>query len=103
MDTFEGVDGRRLFVYYRVAADALPATVAAVRRMQERLGDAHPGLQCGLWRRPPVAGAPVTLMEAYAAPAGVDDRLVSRIEDAAQALPAGRLGDRHVEMFEPCD
>lgn len=102
MDAPESVDGRRLYVYYRVTVEALPAALAAVRRMQQELSEAHPGLRCALWRRPPVAGEPVTLMETYAAPNGIDDTLQRCIEDAAQALPAGRLGDRHVEWFEPC-
>lgn len=94
--------GRALFVYYRVEPGRLAATVDAVRAMQQRLRRDHPGLQTGLWRRPPVAGQLVTLMETYAAADGVDDALAAAIEAAARTLPAGRLGERHVEVFEPC-
>jgi hypothetical protein len=93
--------GRALFVYYRVEADRLAATVDAVRAMQQRLRRDHPGLRAELWRRPPVEGQPVTLMETYAAHGGVDDALAAAIEAAARALPPGRLGERHVEVFEP--
>ncbi|HMM85977.1 MAG: DUF4936 family protein [Gammaproteobacteria bacterium] len=103
MGAHEGVGGARLYVYYRVAPDLLPAAFAAVRDLQYRLASAHAGLRCALFRRPQVAGEPVTLMETYAAPGGVDDALVRRIEAAARALPPGRLGERHVELFEPCD
>lgn len=93
--------GRALFVYYRVEPARVSATVDAVRAMQQRLRGEHPGLQAHVWRRPPVAGQPVTLMETYVAAGGIDDALAAAIELAAFALPAGRLGERHVEIFEP--
>jgi hypothetical protein len=93
--------GRALFVYYRVEPARLAATVDAVRAMQQRLRHHHPGLQADVWRRPPAAGQPVTLMETYAAAGGIDDVLAAAIAQAALALPAGRLGERHVEVFEP--
>jgi peptidoglycan hydrolase-like protein with peptidoglycan-binding domain len=91
---------RRLYIYYRVDAGAGSATVAAVAAMQQRLTLAHPGLHAELLRRPPQPGRPVTLMEVYAAAAGVDEPLAAAIEAAAQALPALRGVERHVEVFE---
>ncbi len=92
--------GRALFVYYRVEPARLSATVDAVCLMQQRLRQDHAGVQADVWRRPPVAGQPVTLMETYVAAGGIDDALAAAIERAALALPAGRLGERHVEVFE---
>jgi hypothetical protein len=120
--------GCRLYVYYRIAAPAAPATAAAVRAMQARLCAAHPGLAAELlWRSPGhdaasgadlVAepdrepdsepdrdpGAERTLMEVYRRPGGIDPALARAIAAAAAALPgeAGRA-QRHVELFAPCD
>ncbi len=94
---------RRLYVYYRVDSAAAAKTVEAVAAMQQRLRDAHPTLQAELLRRPPQSGQPVTLMETYAAAAGVDDALAAAIEAAAQSVPALRGVARHVEVFEAAD
>jgi hypothetical protein len=95
--------GRRLYVYYRVPAAALAATVVDVRRMQAALRNAHPGLATQLLRRPPQPGAEVTLMEVYAAPGGVDAARQAAIAAAAAALPgAAGQAPRHVEVFEDC-
>ncbi len=84
---------RRLYVYYRVSATELAATVAAVRAMQIALTAALPGLQAELLRRPePQAGA-VTLMETYAS-GGTG--LATELALAAQALPQ----PRHLEWFD---
>lgn len=96
--------GRRLYVYYRVPPAALAQTVAVVRTMQARLRAAHPGLATELLRRPPQAGAEVTLMEVYSAEAGVDAPLQAVIAAAAAALPgAAGQAARQVEVFEPSD
>ena len=58
----------RLYVYYRVDEADLPATVAAVRRVQAALVAAYPGLQAELLRRPELTAGAVTLMETYAGP-----------------------------------
>ena len=85
----------QLFVYYRVAEPALAATVAAVRQLQARLVDSHPGLQAQLLRRPDLREGEVTLMETYtgAVPPGLADSLAQ----AATALPQ----PRHHEWFDP--
>ena len=96
---------RRLYVYYRVPADALAEAVSAVRAMQAGLRAARPGWHTDLLRRPFGAGdADVTLMETYSAAGGIDADGQRAIAAAAADLPgaAGRAA-RHVEVFEPCD
>lgn len=87
---------RRLYVYYRVPESALAATVMAVRTMQATLTAAHPGLQAALLRRPELRDGDVTLMETYAAAAGVSPAVQAAIEQAASALPQ----PRHTESFD---
>lgn len=88
---------RRLYVYYRVPEPALAATVTAVRAMQATLAAAHPGLQAELLRRPELRDGEVTLMETYAAAAGISPALQAAIDAAARALPQ----PRHTESFDP--
>ncbi len=85
----------QLFVYYRVAEPALAATVAAVRRLQARLVDAHPGLQAHLLRRPELRDGEVTLMETYTG--AIPPNLAGTLAQAAAELPQ----PRHLEWFEP--
>ena len=87
---------RELYVYYRVAEDALPAALAAVRAFQAVLAQAHPALQARLLRRPELREGQVTLMETYALPDGVTGELAARIAAGTPALPA----PRHVEAFD---
>ncbi len=95
--------GQRLYVYYRVPSAALAGTVADVHAMQSQLRATHPGLLTELLRRPPQAGADVTLMEVYAAPGGVDAGLQAAINAAAAGLQgAAGQAPRHVEVFEAC-
>ncbi len=86
---------RRLYVYYRVPDAALAATVAAVRAVQVRLVQQHPGLQAELLRRPELRDGEVTLMETYAGVLSAAER--DAIEQATSALPQ----PRHTEVFEP--
>ncbi|WP_158289044.1 DUF4936 family protein [Rubrivivax albus] len=91
--------GRALFVYWRIDAGDLPATVAAVRAAQAQLASAWPGLQARLWQRSD-PGVPATVMETYAAPDGIDAAAQARIDAAvAGHVPA----QRHVEAFLPAD
>jgi len=86
---------RRLYVYYRVPEAALAATVAAVRAVQARLVQQHPGLQAELLRRPELRDGEVTLMEIYAG--GLTAEVQDAIDQATNALPQ----PRHTEVFEP--
>lgn len=98
-------DGRRLYVYYRVALADLAACAQAVRTFQTELRRTHPELRCELLQRPEsedVAGQR-TLMETYARSGGVDEALQAHIAHAAAtALALLVTGTRHVEVFEPC-
>jgi hypothetical protein len=88
----------QLYVYYKLPESGLAAAVAAAQAMQARLAAAHPGLRCGLLRRPGLRNGEVTLMETYAG--AVTPELEVALGVAAQAtaaLPAGR----QVERFEP--
>lgn len=87
---------RELYVYYRVAEEALPAALAAVRAFQTELAQEHPALQARLLRRPELREGQVTLMETYALPGGIPAGLAERIAAGTPALPA----PRHVEAFE---
>ena len=87
---------RRLYVYYRVPQQALATTLEAVRTMHAMLIAAHPGLQAELLRRPELRDGEVTLMETYAAAAGISPAMQARIEHAAHALPQ----PRHTESFD---
>lgn len=88
---------RRLYVYYRVPEPALAATVAAVRAVQAALTEAHPGLRAELLRRPGLRDGEVTLMETYAATAGISPALQAAITQASGTLPQ----PRHNESFDP--
>ena len=88
---------RRLYVYYRVPEPVLAATVKAVRTMQATLTAAHPGLQAELLRRPELRDGEVTMMETYAAAAGITPAMQATIEQAASPFPH----PRHTESFHP--
>ena len=88
---------RRLYVYYRVAEAALPATLAAVRQVQATLVSAHPGLQAELLRRPELRDGDVTLMETYAGP--LTPALEAAITQATSALPQPRHSE-HFDLLE---
>ena len=85
---------QRMYVYYRVALAALPATAAAAHQMQAALLAAHPGLQAELLRRPGAPAGEVTLMEVYAGP--LTPALQAAITQATATLPQ----PRHSERFE---
>lgn len=93
--------GRSLFVYWTIEAGAAPDALERVRDAQAALRARWPALEAALWRRDEAAD-PVTVMETYAAPAGIDAAAEVQIEStlalALAGLPAGR---RHVEVFRP--
>jgi len=95
---------RRLFIYYRVAAVRADEAVARARQMQQALRAQDALLHAELLRRPDAIDSHVTLMETYARDAaGIDPALRARIESEALAALAGLVvGERHVEVFEPC-
>ena len=88
---------RRLYVYYRVVAAALPAVLAEVRALQAGLMAAHPGLSAELLRRPELSGAEITLMEAYA---GADMQALAAALAAAVAARPALPAPRHAETFD---
>lgn len=92
--------GLRVYVYYKVPADALGAVLAAARGLQARLAAQCPGLQCSLLRRPELRDGQVTVMETYAGvlPSDFEARLAAAASDCP-ALPAARA----VERFVPVD
>ena len=97
------MSARRLFIYFRVKRDSEAAAVAAVRELQAAWQMAMPGLRCELLRRAD-QGGDVTLMETYVGAQGVGAEWQQRIEDEASArLQPWLVGERHVEVFVPCD
>ena len=101
---------QELFVYWHVAAEQLDAAVAATQAWQESLRRQQPGLTVALYRRVDDNGLRCTLMETYAAPAGlgrpagpggIDGPLAQTIALQADAVTAPyRQGPRHTEVFE---
>jgi len=89
----------RCYVYYRVDEADLPAVVPLVRAMQQRLQALHPGLACGLLRRPELRDGQVTVMETYggAAPLVLGPAFAQALAQASTGLPQ----PRHTEWFEP--
>ncbi len=96
---------RRLYVYYRLPEARWPALLPALEQLQARCRTAMPGLRAELLRRPGSSDGLITVMETYAAEAGIDAAQERRIESAfiglfqELALPV----QRHVEIFETLD
>jgi Domain of unknown function (DUF4936) len=88
----------RLYVYYRVDANRLAATMQAARAMQAALLARHAGLAAELLRRPDLRDGQVTLMEAYAEcrPQALTDGFIADLAQAAAGLPQ----PRHLERFD---
>jgi hypothetical protein len=88
-----------LYVYYKVDAHQRAEALAAVHAAQEQVRREWPGITCRLLQRSPGDDAP-TWMEIYArdaAPLTRDD--CALLEAALAALPPGRTGPRHGEIF----
>ena len=97
---------REVFVYWKLAPEALADAVAGTHTFQRALALATPGLQVRLLVRCDEgehAVATATLMEIYALPAhpgGIGDTLLARLrEDGDAATAPWRRGGRHVEVF----
>ncbi|MDP4299564.1 DUF4936 family protein [Leptothrix discophora] len=110
------VPGLELYVYYGVdrhrIADARRAIVAA----QADLRRDWPGLETRLLSRSDESaartggggggdggGKPVTWMETYRHPAGLDAALLDALRMRLADLPPGRHADRHEERFVAFD
>jgi quinol monooxygenase YgiN len=94
---------RSLFIYFRVERNNEAAAVKAVRELQAASRIAMPGLRCELLRRADESGGAVTLLETYAHSGGVSVAWQERIErDARPSLDKWLVGERHIEVFEPC-
>lgn len=94
---------RSLFIYFRVERNKSAEVAAAMRDLHAALRVAMPGLRCELLRRVEDRGDAVTLMETYAHRDGISVPWQERIEgDARTALQHWPIGERHVEVFEPC-
>jgi Domain of unknown function (DUF4936) len=96
------VSSRRLFIYFRVARGSVADVVAVVRELQAVWPATMPGLRCELMQRVDDSGD-ATLMETYACAGGVSAEWQECIElEAAKQLQRWLVGERHVEVFEPC-
>ena len=92
----------RLYIYFRVTRESEAAAVQALRELHAAWQVSMPGLRSELLRRTD-QGADVTLMEIHACAQGVSAAWQERIErDAKARLEALIVGERHIEVFEPC-
>ena len=86
---------RELYIYWRVAPAQLDQAAAAVQAWQSSLSLAHPGLQARLLNRCDSEDSQATLMETYAAAAGLSAALQKVIvEQGAQVTEPWRQGAR---------
>ena len=95
---------REIFIYWRVAPQALAKAGSAMQAWQAALRARHPGLQTRLYSRSDTAAGDATVMETYVLTGaeGIDGALHGAIvEQGAEAAAAWCLGTRHVEVFEP--
>lgn len=92
-----------LYVYYRIDPAQGEEARAQVEGQQALLRADIDGLQTRLLRRADALrrGAEATWMEIYRRPGGLDAAACALIAAAMQALPAGRIGPRIAERFEP--
>ena len=91
---------RELYIYWRVAPAQMGQAAAAVQAWQASLALAHPGLQARLLSRCDSDEPQATLMETYAAAAGLSVALQRDIvEQGAQVTEPWRQGLRHAEIF----
>lgn len=103
MATADTAPAKALFIYYKVDPAHAPVFENAVRQMQTALRQSHEDLTARLWIRADAKAAAQTWMETYEHPEGVSVLLATLIELAAQDLPVGQMGERHVEMFSNID
>ncbi|MGH6648761.1 DUF4936 family protein [Aquabacterium sp.] len=103
MATANAAPAMALFIYYKVDPAHASVFEEAVRQMQAALRLAHEDLTARLWIRTDAQASAQTWMETYEHPNGVSALTATLIELAAQDLPAGQIGQRHVEMFSNAD
>jgi hypothetical protein len=95
-----------VFIYYRIAAVDERAVAGEVLKFQRSLCGRFPGLRARLLRRRDEGVDKLTLMEVYAG--GQSDGLagsgglLAAIDQAAGVIRPTVIGERHVEVFEPC-
>jgi hypothetical protein len=95
--------GAQHFVYYRVRREHRGQAEAAVRALHAQLQSRWPGLRCRLYRRaqPATVDEDTTLMEVYDGVPSPD--AAAEVEALACSwLALWMIGERHVEVFEPC-
>jgi hypothetical protein len=94
----------RVFVYYRVRGADAARAIAAIAAFQTRLRASMPGLNGTLSRRVADGGADLmTLMESYEHTGTSSTDWQHDVERQAQGqLATWIVGERHVEIFEPC-
>lgn len=95
----DAAPAKAMFIYYKVDPAHAAAFETAVRHMQAALRRSHEDLTARLWIRADAPTSAQTWMETYEHPEGVGVLLATLIELAAQDLPLGLIGGRHVEMF----
>lgn len=103
MATANAAPAMALFIYYKVDPAHAASFEEAVRRMQADLRQAHENLVARLWVRTDAQASEQTWMETYEHSDGVNALTATLIELAAQDLPPGQVGTRHVEMFSNAD
>ncbi|MFZ2298312.1 MAG: DUF4936 family protein [Aquabacterium sp.] len=95
---------RALFIYYRVSQARRADAFVAITALQQGLMRRLPGVQARLWCRSDEQASDAveqTWMEVYEHPEGVDALCEQVLREQVQALPAGLIGPRHTEAFEP--
>jgi hypothetical protein len=93
--------GCELYVYYRVPAAQAAAAAQEVLSVQQGLVRQWPALEARLLRKADDPAGPVTWMEVYRHPLGLDADLLARLGAVLADVPSGRTGPRHEEHFVP--
>lgn len=96
------MSSRRLYIYFRVKRESEAAAVRALRELHAEWQNDMPGLRCELLRRAD-RSADLTLMETHLCEHGLSPEWQERIEREGSArLEPFLVGERHIEIFEPC-
>lgn len=96
---------RALFIYWKVSPERLPQALAAGHAFQAECRRRHPALTAALYQRATGTGTdsadgPVTVMETYTQPGGLDAPTQQVLIDGGQAtLATWCTGLRHIEHF----
>jgi hypothetical protein len=92
---------KELYVYYRIGQLDVPAARQQVEAAFDALKRGQAGLHARLLCRAQPGEGQETWMEVYTHPQGITPGLQAVIESATRELPAARVGNRHIEVFEP--